>query len=353
MGEIIISDSDIGKETITGYAKSIPYDFSFHDFGKVLFLIEDHRNKRFETSAQYIEFFEEEERKKQKLKTEQEQAHKRAELKRLKDEEKKHEDKLKRLQQIAEAKQKRKYNDEESSILSQSNDRLERKHFPKDILDERSKIKEIVRSRRINNLVHFTRTDNLNSILKYGLVPVKSQRNNYIPSLHNDDRRMDGHDDCTSCSIEFPNYKLFYRFRNKFPECKWVIIQLNIDVLFSESNISYFCRTNAASQKILNDDFKSLYTAKSLEQMYEEYIFDDGRVALRERLKIAENLTTDPQAEILISDTINRNYIDNIFFESKNDIDWYISRYGEEWLSRYNFQVKPFFFDHRTDYKFW
>ena len=86
--------------------------------------------------------------------------------------------------------------------------------------------------------MHFTRIDNLNSILKNGLIPVSIQQKMKIPSARNDEQRIDSKLDCTSCSITFPNYKLFYTFREyKFPGSGWVVIVLDKDVLFSPSNI--------------------------------------------------------------------------------------------------------------------
>jgi len=65
--------------------------------------------------------------------------------------------------------------------------------------EQTDKIKEIVKRRKIEYLVHFTRIDNLNSILENGLIPVSMQQKMKIPSVHNDEQRIDSKLDCTSC----------------------------------------------------------------------------------------------------------------------------------------------------------
>ena len=221
--------------------------------------------------------------------------------------------------------------------------------------EQANKIKEIVTRRKIEYLVHFTRIDNLNSILKNGLIPVSMQQKMKIPSIRNDDQRIDSKLDCTSCSIVFPNYKLFYTFREyKFPGSSWVVIVLDKDVLFSPSNITYYCQTNAAGVFPRISSAKELCTATAFENMFcDSLTTKENKVIQRASLQISDYITTDPQAEILISDAIDKKYIGCICFQKQPDIDEYITRYGKELLEKYDYQVVPGFFDARKDYMFW
>ena len=221
--------------------------------------------------------------------------------------------------------------------------------------EQTDKIKEIVKRRKIEYLVHFTRIDNLNSILENGLIPVSMQQKMKIPSVHNDEQRIDSKLDCTSCSISFPNYKLFYTFREyKFPESSWVVIVLDKDVLFSPSNITYFCQTNAAGVFPRISSAKELCTATAFENMFcNSLTTKENKVIQRASLQINDCITTDPQAEILISDVIDKKYIGCICFQKQSDIDEYITKYGKGLLSKYDYQVVPGFFDARKDYMFW
>ena len=176
-----------------------------------------------------------------------------------------------------------------------------------------------------------------------------------IPSVHNDEQRIDSKLDCTSCSISFPNYKLFYTFREyKFPESSWVVIVLDKDVLFSPSNITYYCQTNAAGVFPRISSAKELCTATAFENMFcDSLTTKENKVIQRASLQISDYITTDPQAEVLISDAIDKKYIGCICFQKQPDIDEYITKYGTDLLEKYDYQIVPGFFDARKDYMFW
>jgi hypothetical protein len=217
------------------------------------------------------------------------------------------------------------------------------------------KVKELLEKRKIQYFVHFTRLDNLASILQYGLVPVNLQQGMKIKSICNDDKRLDFRPDCTSCSVEFPNYRLFYTFReHKFPGTHCVIIAIVKEVVFSPANIAYYCSTNAARVIPRTINITDLCTSDAFESMFCETFSTKGNVKInRASLQIDDNWTTDPQAEILISDIIGTQYIRGIFFQSQQDRDDYISQNGSDELCLYNHQVDPSFFAPRKDFTFW
>lgn len=220
--------------------------------------------------------------------------------------------------------------------------------------DQEDKIKEIVRRRKINYLVHFTRIDNLSSILERGLVPVSVQQKMKVFSVHNDEQRIDSQLDCTSCSVEFPNYKLFYTFKEqKFPGTSWVVLAIDKDVLFSPSNIMYYCETNAASVRPRISSAKDLCTAAAFENMFCDSFTTKDKLIQRASLQIEDHLTTDPQAEILISDIIDKRYIACIYFQTQRDLNKYIAKNGKELLEQYNYKVDQNFYNPRKDYVFW
>lgn len=221
--------------------------------------------------------------------------------------------------------------------------------------NQESKIREIIKKRNIDYLVHFTKIENLNSILENGLVPVSLQPKNNIKSIHNDEQRIDSQLDCTSCSVEFPNYKLFYTFRDKkFPGTKWIMIVIDTDVLFSPDNISYYCQMNAACifPRVLS--VKELCMGSSLENMFCECITTrENKMVHRNTLQIGDNITTDPQAEILISDIISSRHIASICFQNQSDINEYVRKNGDKLINKFDHQVVSGFFEARKDYSFW
>ncbi len=228
-------------------------------------------------------------------------------------------------------------------------------------LNQIGRIRDFIDERAIKKLVHFTRIENLLSILKNGLIPRCVLEKDGINCIYNDTRRLDERTDCISCSFEFPNYKLFYRFRNLAPEAKWVVVAVSKDILFSPNNKAYFCHTNAAAVMPQINKHDDLCTAEALETMFKE-IFEARRGDLFDRsvLHIGKNYTTDPQAEILIRGAIDRKYITSIYFNSIEAFNKfaYVKPAKEFIRKNYDFVksifvIDPSLFDKRKDYKWW
>ena len=267
--------------------------------------------------------------------------------------------------------EKKKYNNEEPTVESNSSlsdDEFkkliesiineffskEKENLPNIKKEQTEEIKNIVSNRGIEHLVHFTRIENLNSILQYGLVPVILQEQMGINSVRNDEQRIDSKLDCTSCSITFPNYRLFYKFREyDYPGTRWVVLAIDKSILFSPSNITFFCYTNAARVIPQTRNLEDLCTVNAFKNMFCDTIIINGRRVRRELLNINDNFTTDPQAEILISDIIDKEYINCIYFQNEDDLQYYKENYGLDILKKYNYDIDRNFFNARTDYDFW
>lgn len=159
---------------------------------------------------------------------------------------------------------------------------------------------ELCKKRNIKYLYHFSAIENVDSIMKYGILSVNKLKNNNIKYDFNDNERYDKRYNCISCSVEFPNGILLNNFKNKFNK-KYVIFRINIDVL----NYKYAlcCPTNAATCKgdyiVGIDKFVKLYEG--------------------ERFDLPNSFPTSEQAEILIFNNIEPKYIEQIIFETKQD----------------------------------
>jgi hypothetical protein len=225
---------------------------------------------------------------------------------------------------------------------------------PENVFIEKQDIIGIINKRRIKYLAHFTRLENLVSILENGLIPVSMQLKKDIKSIRNDNERWDSKLDCTSCSIEFPNYRVFYSFRNKYPNSKWVVLLLDTEVLLSKDRITYYCQTNAA--RIMNEvlNKKELCTISAFENMFSNSLTTKhNRTIHRDELMLRDNFTTDPQAEILISNIIEPKHISRVCFSKHNEMDEFIENNGTDILNRYNYEAQPYYFAPRRDYQFW
>ena len=160
---------------------------------------------------------------------------------------------------------------------------------------------EAVLSQEVEELIHFTRIENLPSILSTGLQSrIKLQENNQ-QFLINDTMRLDNRLNGISLSITHPNQSMFYKYRMASESNNWCVIILNPNILW-ELNCLY-CRHNAADSRIsrLNDVFLS--SKKSFLSMFSRE---------ERNLNLPKNHTTDVQAEVLCLNEIPVEYIHRI-----------------------------------------
>lgn len=97
-------------------------------------------------------------------------------------------------------------------------------------------------------LLHFTRVVNLPSIMQHGLFPVSRTAEIGVAPVINDELRLDGHQDGTSLSIAFPNYRMFWKYRQDNVGVDWVVLGIHPSVLWTKD--CAFCRHNAADARI-------------------------------------------------------------------------------------------------------
>ena len=113
----------------------------------------------------------------------------------------------------------------------------------------RSEIYEVYREREIPYLLHFTRPENLESILAIGLHPRQNIDLGVVPNASvNDTCRNDGRRDRNCLSISFPNYKMFYPLRSANPGIEWPVLVMKPSILWTMDCL--FCENNAASTAI-------------------------------------------------------------------------------------------------------
>ena len=213
---------------------------------------------------------------------------------------------------------------------------------------EDSQIRKHLERRGIDRLIHFTRIENLESILKNGLVPVKTQRRKNIHSIRNDTLRLEALLDCTSLSISFPNFKLFYKFRQRTPGAKWVVLAIDTEALFLPARKRYFCYTNASALLPNDNDLNSLTTADTFLNMFSEETPTNWKRKVKDKTeKISNRYTTDPQAEVLISGDISSKLIKCVYFQSLSDVLDYYNSNDDTRLEFFDFLVRPGLFDKR------
>ena len=152
-----------------------------------------------------------------------------------------------------------------------------------------------IKRRNINQLVHFTKFENLEGILLHGLLPNALRKGLELntPWQRTDWLRLDGLPEANCLSVTRPNFPMFHRKRSEGGD--WIVIGFNPNQVLKHPSI--FVETNAARGGAFNFDERELSrlaTPEAFERMFS---------------KTDSNLTRDPQAEILVFDTINSDEI--------------------------------------------
>lgn len=166
-----------------------------------------------------------------------------------------------------------------------------------DLTSRQRQIMTIVDHRGITELFHFTREENLESILRVGLYPRTRLEKNGRSYESNDHERRDGHLDSVSLSISFPNGKLLWKWRHS-PEnqhARWSILVLKPDILWERSCAFFY--TNAANHCFEGHSLRQHMTVRSLRDLFAEEVNGVTRSGAH---WLRDEDPTDPQAEVLV-----------------------------------------------------
>jgi hypothetical protein len=197
----------------------------------------------------------------------------------------------------------------------------------------------------IKKLFHFTRLNNLKSIMSYGLLGRSSLDRLYSTDrpIFNDAHRLDGYPEAICLSISFPNYRMFYKLNNNNQK-EWVILVLEPSILW-EFDCAFF-EANAASNSIKNIALPRRKEYSSLVQMFMDY-----PPHKRQDLNIHNNYTTNPQAEVLVLEPIAIKYISEIHFYDGVVMKSWLDENGRSYSQR--FIVNRGYYSPRVDWKKW
>lgn len=180
-------------------------------------------------------------------------------------------------------------------------------------------IKQQVEMRGIKWLVHFTHLQNVNSILKHGIMPRREteQLDRTLDKewdfIFPDSSRADGKN--ASClSIMFPNNAMLWHKRKQYPDEYWVFLLLKPDVLW-ECDCAFYS-TNAASTGLRHKPVADFKTIAAFEAMFASEVkkeTTDGIKTITRPEGLKPYLPTDVQAEVLVFNTIAPSYITHCY----------------------------------------
>lgn len=201
-------------------------------------------------------------------------------------------------------------------------------------------IKEECASRDIDCLFHFTPVEHLDSILKHGLMVPSACAELGIGITPNDAFRYD-EQDATCLSVEWPNYKLFYNFRQRDTGRQWALIAIQHSVLWQKRVC--FNITNAADKSMSSQAFAARQGLAKFQEL-----FGDCSGKVRADLQLTDNLTTNPQAEVLCLDTIEPTYFHAVLLNDLATYNAYKAKYPN-----CEFRHHDVYFRYRTDWSHW
>ncbi|MCK0512798.1 DUF4433 domain-containing protein [Aromatoleum buckelii] len=204
-------------------------------------------------------------------------------------------------------------------------------------------------SRGVEHVVHFTRAENLPSILQHGLYGRNSLKTAGIQTAVNDYYRFDYLPDAICCSISFPNYKMFYRLRQENPGTDWVVLRVKPQVLWEKNCV--FCVENAATRAVAQTPLQQRIGLDALQRLFS----DIDTAPPRSELRIPDFYPTHPQAEVLIMDKIEPDMILDVLVDQKERIRDHkrLSKIVHDCVGGKEFCYDKSYFDARMDYVYW
>lgn len=156
----------------------------------------------------------------------------------------------------------------------------------------------------------------------------------------NDQSRYDGQD-ATCLSIEWPNWSLFWRFRQNDPTRHWAILQIKHEVLWRKRVC--FNTTNAADNSMSSQTFAARQGKDKFLEMFEDF-----ELKKRIDLGIPDFYTTNHQAEVLCLDDLSPSYITHVHLLDADLFNKYNKSYPGGYVT-YGSQ----YFKYRSDWSHW
>lgn len=223
---------------------------------------------------------------------------------------------------------------EEEERQAKSN-KEQREKKEKSLQKKKKAIDEECKARGIEKMYHFTRVENLLSILEIGIVPREVLEKTGREFAYCDENRYDRRKDCTCLSIEYPNMWLLNKKKNEHHDWEVALIELDASLLLKYD--AYFAKHNAAAGDSKID--KKIETFRELfsEEFKIDFWWKEKTLTFKREEGCANQWPTSDQAEVLIQDTIDITFIRNVIF--KND----------ENMRRYEKMLKNKGLKYRTD----
>lgn len=211
-------------------------------------------------------------------------------------------------------------------------------------MNDKQKILEYLKIRKIENCIHFTNVKNLPSIFREGILSREDMDIWDMAYEKNDVWRWDNLENAISVSVSCANYKMFYKLRQEKRSENWAVLVLDAYKVLQLD--CAFCYTNAANNLVSSTSLEERKSFEAFKEMFSENVNGNNRCDLN----LYDNETTDPQAEILVFDSIPKEAIEFVFFENQIAMEEYSEVIAE---SNALCACDRAYFFPRRDYSFW
>ena len=176
-------------------------------------------------------------------------------------------------------------------------------------------------------LLHFTRVENIPSIISNGLCPVATLTAAATPFRANDFLRLDGHEDAVSLSMAHPNDKMFAKYRWQDLHQKWAVLVLDPAILWLLPTA--FNRHNAADKRMSTLSREERMSVDAFDAMFEPA----HDLPSREANRLLPFDPTDVQAELLVFCAIKPFFVTGIVFGDADSLNSHSAGLGNRRLS--------------------
>ncbi|WP_201578987.1 DarT ssDNA thymidine ADP-ribosyltransferase family protein [Psychrobacter sp. Pi2-52] len=192
----------------------------------------------------------------------------------------------------------------------------------------RFNIENIIGSRGISILCHFTPINNLESILNNGLYPRDYIDENMPDAIWTDDGRFDGMKNGICLSLSFPNHQMFYSKRIQRKDIEsWAIIVLDARKVILNYDCAFF-QTNSAFGDYRNKSLSEFMTSNAFLSLFQEEVETRNGVVTRQNY-LTDEFPTDVQAEIVVFDHIPPDSIEVCYLQSGKDLKYFRENFSK------------------------
>lgn len=200
-------------------------------------------------------------------------------------------------------------------------------------------MKEILKEKKIEYLIHFTNAENLYNIFRYGLIPRTELIERGIDSTFN--LRSRKYHDAVALTIEFPDYTQFNAIRFRQHNLPWII--LKIDAQMINYDACAYSPLKGSELRHGKAGFLSLFDEVSDQKSRKEMELDDKYpTTVQSKILCYETIPVEAIKEVHFPDAANywiykgtipkkcetKICIDRTYFKARHDFEyWKVNNY--------------------------